>query len=86
VGATDVHRRKPTRPGRPRPPRSSSQGADHKAATKTTTDDLSAHGFTALPEHLAPLTRFDLRYGADTGGPVPTLAEPTPDQAAPSNS
>jgi Transposase DDE domain len=58
-----------------------SQGADHKAATKTTTDDLPAHSFTGLLGHLATLTRVDLRYGDNEGAPtVPTLADPTPTQ------
>jgi Transposase DDE domain len=58
-----------------------SQGADAKAATKTTTDDQPAHSFTALLEHLATLTRVDLRYGDHQGAPiVATLAEPTPTQ------
>jgi hypothetical protein len=57
-----------------------SQGADHKAATKTTTDDLPAASFTALLDHLGCLARVD-RYGDhDTGPTVPTLAEPTPTQ------
>jgi Transposase DDE domain len=62
-------------------PAQRSQGADHKAATKTTTDDLPAHSFTGLLGHLATLTRVDLRYGDnDTGPTVPTLADPTPTQ------
>jgi hypothetical protein len=62
-------------------PAQRSQGADAKAATKTTTDDLPATSFTALLSHLATLTRVDLRYGDHQGAPiVPTLAEPTPTQ------
>ena len=62
-------------------PARGSQGADAKAATKTTTDDLPATSFTALLSHLATLTRVDLRYGDHQGAPiVPTLAEPTPTQ------
>jgi hypothetical protein len=58
-----------------------SQGADHKAATKTTTDELPATSFTALLDHLGSLARVDLRYGDnDTSPTVPTLAEPTPTQ------
>jgi len=58
-----------------------SQGADTKAATKTTSDDLTAISFTALLDHLGCLARADLRYGdADTSPTVPTLAEPTPTQ------
>jgi len=62
-------------------PAQRSQGADRKAATKTTTDELPATSFTALLDHLGSLTRVDLRYGDnDTSPTVPTLAEPTPTQ------
>jgi hypothetical protein len=62
-------------------PAQRSQGADHKAATKTTTEHLPATSFTALLDHLGSLARVDLRYGDhDTGPTVPTLAEPTPTQ------
>jgi Transposase DDE domain len=58
-----------------------SRGADAKAASKTTTDDLPAASFTSLLDHLATLTRVDLRYGDhDTGPTVPTLATPTATQ------
>ena len=46
-----------------------STAADRKAATKTTTDDLPARSFTSLLDHLATLTRNDLRYG-DQNGPT----------------
>jgi hypothetical protein len=62
-------------------PAQRSQGADHKAATKTTTEHLPATSFTALLDHLGCLARADLRYGDhDTSPTVPTLAEPTPTQ------
>jgi hypothetical protein len=62
-------------------PAQRSRGADHKAATKTTTDDLTATSFTALLDHLGCLARVDLRYSdADTSPTVPTLAEATPTQ------
>jgi hypothetical protein len=62
-------------------PAQRSKGADAKAATKTTTDELPATSFTALLDHLGCLARVDLRYGDnDTGPTVPTLAEPTPTQ------
>jgi len=68
-------------PADPVAPARRSQGADAKAATKTTTDDLPARSFTALLDHLATLTRADLRYGDDQGAPtVPTLSEPTATQ------
>src|ERR1035437_9509825 len=58
-----------------------SQGADHKAATKTTTDELPATSFTALLDHLGCQARVDLRYeDNDTGPTVPTLAIPTATQ------
>jgi hypothetical protein len=58
-----------------------SHGADHKAATKTTIEDLPATSFTALLDHLGSLARVDLRYGDHYTAPtVPTLAEPTPTQ------
>jgi len=68
-------------PADPVAPAQRSQGADAKAATKTTTDDIAARSFTALLDHLGCLARVDLRYGDnDTGPTVPTLAEPTPTQ------
>src|SRR5450631_1825023 len=62
-------------------PAQRSHAADHKAATKTTTDELTATSFTALLDHLGCLARVDLRYGDnDTGPTVTTLAEPTATQ------
>jgi len=75
---TDEHR---PDPGDPVAPARRSQGADAKAATKTTTEHLPARSFTALLDHLATLTRADLQYGDDQGAPtVPTLSEPTATQ------
>ena len=75
---TDENRPEPIDPVAPA---QRSQGADHKAATKTTTDELPATSFTALLDHLGCLARVDLRYGDnDTGPTVPTLAEPTATQ------
>jgi hypothetical protein len=77
---TDEHRPDPLDPVAPA---RRSQGADAKAATKTTTDDQPARSFTALLDHLATLTRVDLRYGDHEGAPiVPTLAEPTDPEVA----
>jgi hypothetical protein len=74
-------------PADPAAPAQRSHAADHKAATKTTTDDLPATSFTALLHHLGSLARVDLRYGDhDTSPTVPTLAEPTRPNAEPSNS
>jgi hypothetical protein len=59
-------------------PAQRSHAADHKAATKTTTDDLPARSFTSLLAHLATLTRNHLRVaGNDTSG-FDLLAVPTP--------
>ncbi len=66
-------------PANPVAPAKRSAQADRKAATKTTTDDLPAQNFRSLLQHLATLTRNDLRYG-DNGPVVPALAEPTPTQ------
>jgi hypothetical protein len=55
---TDEHRPDPLDPVAPA---QRSQDADHKAATKTTTDDQPARSFTALLDHLATLTRNHLR-------------------------
>ncbi|HEY5183828.1 MAG TPA: IS1634 family transposase [Actinomycetes bacterium] len=68
-------------PADPVAPAKRSTAADAKAATKTTTDDLPARSFTNLLDHLATLTRADLRYGETDASPtVPTLAQPTPTQ------
>jgi hypothetical protein len=65
-------------PADPVAPARRSQGADHKAATKTTTDDLPAASFTSLLAHMATLTRNHLRVaGNDTSG-FDLLAVPTP--------
>jgi hypothetical protein len=75
---TDEHRPDPLDPVAPA---RRSQGADAKAATKTTTENLPATSFTTLLDHLATLTRVDLQYGDHEGAPtVPTLAQPTPTQ------
>ncbi|HZY00005.1 MAG TPA: IS1634 family transposase [Dermatophilaceae bacterium] len=57
-----------------------SQGADHKAATKTTTEDLPATSFTALLGHLATLTRNHLRVAGHDESGFDLLAIPTPTQ------
>jgi hypothetical protein len=75
---TDEHRPDPLDPVAPA---QRSKGADAKAATKTTTDELPATSFTALLDHLGCLAGVDLCYGDhDTGPTVPTLAEPTATQ------
>jgi len=58
-----------------------SQDADRKAATKTTTtDDQPARSFTSLLEHLATLTRNDLRVAGHDQSGFDLLAIPTPTQ------
>ena len=75
---TDEHRPTPTDPVAPA---RRSTAADRKAATKTTTDDLSARRFGDLLDHLATLTRNDVRHLAVDGTPtISQLALPTPTQ------
>jgi hypothetical protein len=54
-----------------------SASADTKAARKTGPGKQHIRGFRGLLDHLATLTRNDLRYGQAT---IPALAEPTPTQ------
>ena len=54
-----------------------SAAADAKAARKTGPGSQPIRGFRDLLDHLATLTRNDLRYGDVT---IPALAEPTPTQ------
>jgi len=54
-----------------------SPSADAKAARKTGPGRQPIRGFRDLLDHLATLTRNDLRYGQAT---IPALAEPTPTQ------
>src|SRR5450631_3055616 len=61
-------------------PAQRSHEADHKAATKTTTEHLPARSFTSLLDHLGTLTRNHLRVtGHDESG-FDLLAIPTPTQ------
>jgi hypothetical protein len=59
-------------------PAQRSKDADHKAATKTTTDELPATSFTALLDHLATLTRNHLRVAGHDQSGFDLLAIPTP--------
>jgi hypothetical protein len=61
-------------------PAQRSQAADHKAATKTTTDELPATSFTALLDHLGTLTRNHLRVAGHNESGFDLLAIPTPTQ------
>ena len=73
---TDEH---PTTRPNPVAPARRSASADRKAARHRDQHDQPVRGFRGLLDHLATLTRNDLRYGPD-GPVVPTLAEPTTTQ------
>jgi Transposase DDE domain len=66
-------------PARPNPvaPARRSPSADAKAARKTGPGKQPIRSFRDIIDHLATLTRNDLRYGQVI---IPALAEPTPDQ------
>ncbi len=64
-------------PADPVAPAKRSDAATAKASTQTTAEGRPALSFRSLLEHLATLTRNDIRYGPDTPA-IPTLAEPTP--------
>jgi hypothetical protein len=74
---TDEHRTEPIDPVAP-PQRS--HGADHKAATKTTTEHLPAQSFPSLLGHLATLTRNHLRIAGNDAAGFDLIALPTPTQ------
>jgi hypothetical protein len=61
-------------------PAQRSHGADHKAATKTTTDDQPVRSFTALLGHLATLTRNHIRVAGHDESGFDLLAIPTATQ------
>jgi Transposase DDE domain len=73
---TDEH--PPTRDN-PVAPAQRSPQAHAKAATQHDADGNPLRSFRGLLDHLATLTRNDIRYHG-TNTTVPTLAEPTPDQ------
>ena len=60
-------------------PAKRSVAADRKASRHTDHTDAPVRSFRNLLDHLATLTRNDVRYGAD-GPTVPTLATPTQTQ------
>ena len=64
-------------PADPVAPAKRSDAATAKASTRVTADGRPALSFRSLLDHLATLTRNDVRYGAGTPA-IPTLAEPTP--------
>jgi hypothetical protein len=73
---TDEH---PPRHDNPVAPAHRSEHADAKAAHKHDADSNPLRSFRGLLDHLATLTRNQVRYhGASTD--VPVLADPTPDQ------
>jgi len=76
---TDEHRPDPVDPVAPA---RRSQGADAKAASKTTTENLPARSFTNLLDHLATLTRNHLRVAGHDEAGFDLLAVPTPTQRA----
>jgi hypothetical protein len=58
-----------------------STAAAHKAATKTTTDELTVRSFTGLLDHLSTLTRNTLRVtGQGPSSDFELIAAPTPTQ------
>jgi hypothetical protein len=67
------------RPARANPvaPARRSASAAAKASRKTGPGNQPIRGFRDIIDHLATLTRNDLRYGQTV---IPALAEPTPDQ------
>jgi Transposase DDE domain len=71
---TDEH---PPQRGNPVTAARRSASAHAKAARKTGPGNQPLRGFRDLLDHLATLTRNDLRYGQVT---IPALAEPTPTQ------
>ena len=66
-------------PADPVAPAKRSKAADHKAATKTTTDDQPARSFTGLLDHLATLTRNHLQVAGhdESGFDLVAVATPT---------
>jgi len=74
---TDENRPEPTDPVAPA---QRSQGADRKAATKTTTEHLPAHSFPSLLGHLATLTRNHLCVAGNDAAGFDLIAIPTPTQ------
>src|ERR1035437_7806659 len=65
-------------PADPVAPAQRSHAADHKAATKTTTDDQPATSFTPLLDHLAALPRNPLRVAGHDESGFDLLAIPPP--------
>jgi Transposase DDE domain len=73
---TDEH---PPQRDNPVAPAQRSPHAQAKASRQQAPDNTPLHSFRGLLDHLATLTRNQIRYHG-THTEVPTLAEPTPDQ------
>jgi len=73
---TDEH---PPQRDNPVAPAQRSASADAKASTQHDSQGNPLHSFRGLLDHLATLTRNQIRY-QDTNIEVPMLADPTPDQ------
>jgi hypothetical protein len=73
---TDEH---PPQRDNPVAPAQRSTHAQAKASRQQTPDGHPLRSFRGLLDHLATLTRNDIRYHG-TNTEVPTLAEPTPEQ------
>jgi len=73
---TDEH---PPQRDNPVAPAKRSASADAKASTQHDSQGNPVHSFRGLLDHLATLTRNQIRY-QDTNIEVPMLADPTPDQ------
>jgi len=69
----------PPQQDNPVAPARRSAAADAKAARKHDQDGRTYHSFRGLLEHLATLTRNQVRFGG-TGTEIPVLAEPTSEQ------
>ena len=77
---TDENRPDPVDPVAPA---KRSTAAHAKASRRTDQAGEPVRSFRSLLDHLATLTRVDIRYGTDPKLPsVPTLAMPTPTQRA----
>jgi len=78
---TDEHHRDPPNRTDPVAPAQRSPQAATKASRRVDANEQPVRSYQGLLEHLATLTRADLRYGTDPTLPtVPTLTEPTPTQ------
>ena len=79
---TDEH---PPQPADPVAPARRSTAAATKASRPSRRPDAPVHTFRGLLDHLATLTRNDIRYGTtDTAPVVPTSPSPPPPNDEPS--